>query len=108
MRDRKEVAIVSGRLTITKIDVSYRDTTSLTADVLTAYSNDVALAFNGRVLGAANNVVGIKPVSRGSVPILIGREVREYTLTIRSKDWDPLTITGIEWTGQYFYNTRRT
>lgn len=107
VRDKKEVAIVAGRLTITKCDVSYRDTAALEAQRITAYSDDIALSFNGRVLGAANNVVGIQPVSRGSVPVIIGKEVREYSLRLKSRAWYPLTITGIEWTGQYFYNTRR-
>ena len=107
IRDRKDVAIVGGRLTVTKLDVSYRDTAALVAQTVTSYSDDIALSFNGRVLGAANNLVGVHPVSKGSVPIIVGREIREYALTLRSRDWDPMTITGIEWTGQYFYNTKR-
>lgn len=107
IRDKKDVAIVGGRLTITKCDVSYRDTAALDAQVITAYSDDVALQFNGRVLGAANNLIGIQPVSRGSVPVMVGREVREYRLRLKSRAWYPMTITGIEWTGQYFYNTSR-
>jgi hypothetical protein len=94
-------------LTITKLDVSYRDTAAIVAQTVTAYSDDTALAFNGRVLGAANNLVGVQPVSRGSVPVIVGREIREYALTLRAKDWYPMTVTGIEWTGQYFYNTKR-
>jgi hypothetical protein len=38
----------------------------------------------------------------------IGRNNEEYRLTLGSVLWAPLTIAGLEWTGQYFNNTRRT
>lgn len=107
VRDRNDVAIVSGRLTITSIVVSYSQTGGLLGAVTTAYSSDTVLDFNGRVLGAQNNLVGVQPVSKGSTPVLIGRETREFVVRLSSKTWLPLTLTGLEWTGQFFYHPRR-
>lgn len=108
IRDRNDVAIVAGRLTVTRMDISYRETTGIKATIETEYGdNQVALDFNGRVLGASNNLLDEQPLSTGSVPVFIGREVREFDLTIEAKDWLPMTVTGLEWTGQFFYNPRR-
>lgn len=108
IRDKNDVAIVNGRLTVTRIDCSVKSTAGLTAEVTTEYSGTAtALDFNGRVLGAANNKLDEQPLTTGSVPIFIGREAREYDLKLSAKLWLPLTIAGLEWTGQFFYNPRR-
>ncbi len=48
------------------------------------------------------------PVETVNLSAPIGRNNEEYRLTIGSALWAPLTIAGLEWTGQYFNNTRRT
>lgn len=110
-RDRDGVALVSGRLTITRLDVSYRDTAALNADVVTKFSvyqaldmRGRSLEFKGRILGAGEDLVGIQPVVRGSIPVMIGRETREYAVELYSYKWMPTTITAIEWTGQAFFH----
>jgi hypothetical protein len=107
MRDGKGVALVQGRLTVTSMTVSYKDTAALKAEVTTPVGVQAVLDFRGRVLGAANNLIGIQPVSRGSVPIFIGRETREYSVKIKSVAWYPMTLTSLEWTGQSFFNAKR-
>jgi hypothetical protein len=106
-RDRSGTAIVTGRLTVTRFTASYSNTAALRAHLTTPFSYEQVLDFNGRVLGSSNNIVGVQPVSRGQIPIFVGREVRDFTLRVSSRDWYPATLTGIEWTGQYFYNAKR-
>lgn len=106
-RDRNDNVVTTGKLTVSRLDVSFNSTGGFYADVVTNYSNTRNLSFNGRILGAANNLIGQQPVSKGSVPVFIGRETREYTLTLRTKTWLPFAVTALEWTGQYFYNVRR-
>jgi hypothetical protein len=48
------------------------------------------------------------PVETVLASLPIGRNNEEYRLTLGSVLWAPLTIAGLEWTGQYFNNTRRT
>lgn len=108
IRDKNDVAIVNGRLTVTRVDLSVKQTGGLLAEVTTDYAGTVtALDFNGRVLGAVNNNLDEQPLSTSSVPVFIGREVREYDLTVRAKKWLPLTVAGMGWIGQFFYGPRR-
>ncbi|WCA46233.1 tail tubular protein B [Caulobacter phage DCM] len=107
MRDQDGKAIINGRLTLTKIVVSVADTGGLTVDITTQRGIQRVQDWLGRVLGRAANLVGRASIVTGTVSAPIGREVREVTYTIRSKTFLPLTITAIEWVGQYFNNLRR-
>jgi hypothetical protein len=107
MRDEKGNVVVTGYLTCTRVTIAYVDTARLEATTTTEFSSDIALSFNSRILGDITNVVGKQAVHKGSVPVFIGREVRAYTLKIASKEWYPMTLTSLEWTGQYFYNSKR-
>lgn len=105
-RDQNGVAITTGRLTISRIDVSYRDTAGLMGITFTDRGEKVVLDFNGRLLGSASSAYPLN-LATSSVPMFIGRESREYRLRLLAKDWRPFTLTTVEWTGQYFYNARR-
>jgi hypothetical protein len=107
MRDGKGNVVVTGYLTCTRVTIAYVDTARLEATTTTEFSEDVALSFNARILGDVTNVVGKQAVHKGAVPVFVGREVRSYTLKIASKEWYPMTLTSLEWTGQYFYNAKR-
>lgn len=108
IRDKNDVSIVNGRLTVTRIDVSCKETGGMLGTLTTEYGDQQVVAnFNGRILGASNNLLDEQPVTTGSLPVFVGREVREYTLRLAAKDWLPFTVAGLEWTGQFFYNPRR-
>lgn len=107
MRDQKSKAILSGRLTITRLLLAFKESIGFTW--LLNYRNQVTSenSFNGRVLGDPGNVVGVEPISTGQKSIPVGRETRDYTLTIKARKWHPLTITAIEWVGQFFNRVQR-
>lgn len=107
MRDNKGNVIVTGYLTCTRMTIAYVDTARIKASVTTEFSDNVVLDFNSRILGDSMNIVGKQAVHKGTVPAFIGREARAYTLKIASHDWYPMTLTSLEWTGQYFYNAKR-
>lgn len=106
-RSPEGVALVQGRLTVTSLTASYKDTAAIKAEVVTKFGTQTVLDFRGRVLGEDNTVVGVQPVSKGSVPMFIGREVREYRAQIKSVAWYPMILTSLEWTGQAFFNAQR-
>lgn len=107
MRDPKNKAILSGRLTITKLVVAFKNTTGYRW-LLSYRGTPVSdVTFNGRILGDPANVVGIEPVSTGQSTIPVGRETRQYTLRIQGRRWYPFTITAIEWVGQFFNRVQR-
>ena len=107
VRDRNDRAITNGRLTLTKVSVSVENTGGLTVDVASANGVTRAADFNGRLLGRATNIIGEQPIVTTTVGALIGKEVRECKYTISAKGWLPLTVTALEWQGQYFNNARR-
>lgn len=106
MRDNKDKAILSGRLTITKKTVAFKESTGFAWSVTYRNQPPVEREFNGRFLGGAD-VVGTEPVATGQYSVPIGREAREYTLTLKARRWYPLTITAVEWVGQFFNRVQR-
>lgn len=105
-RDWQDVVVVTGRLTVGRVDVSFRDTAGFTGYVNTRTGSKQVVNFNGRILGTSTSTVTV-PLTTASRPVFIGKESREYTLTLKALDWKPFTITSIEWTGQYFTDTNR-
>ena len=106
MVDGKEKVILSGRLTVSKLIVAYKSTNGMTWDL--AHQGIVSTStFNGRTLGDPVNLLGIEPVSTGQHSIPVGRETRDYSLTISARKWGPLNITAIEWGGQFFNRVQR-
>lgn len=105
MRDRNGKVLVNGRFTLGRINVSVADTGGLTVTTTSANATSKTADFIGRLVGRASNVLGVQPIVTTVVPASIGREVREVTYTISAKTFLPLTITAIEWVGQYFSNT---
>jgi hypothetical protein len=53
------------------------------------------------------SIASLAPYDHASASIPIGRETREYRLTLESYLWAPLTIKSVEWIGQLFYRARR-
>lgn len=106
-RDRNDAVITTGRTTITSLAISYTHTGGFFVDIETPYGDRRSVDFNGRRVGGSQNLLDVQPITRGTEPAFIGREVREYVATIRAKTWLPLTLTTIEWVGQYLNNTRR-
>lgn len=105
-RDDNGIAITTGRLTVGRVDVSYRDTVGLRGIIHTRTGDKQVLNFNGKLLGTQSSTFEYR-LGTSSIPCFIGRESREYTLTLKAQDWKPFTLTAVEWTGQYFYNARR-
>ena len=107
MLDRNGRAIVSGRLTIGRLAISVRDSSGLTVDVTTNNGVTRTQDFNGLIAGRSAAAVGRQPIVTADVPATVGRQNTACQYRVAAKKWLPLTITAIEWTGQYFSNSRR-
>lgn len=107
IRDSNDKAVVSGRLTLSKLNVSVSNTGGILGKLETVQGERSVLNFNGRIIGQVANMVGRQPIVTANISVPIGKEVRECKYTLRAKTWLPLTITAIEWVGQSFNNTRR-
>jgi hypothetical protein len=107
MRDGKDKAILSGRLTVSKLVMAFKNSTGFAWSL--TYRDEVVtdVTFNGRILGDPTNVIGIEPIATGQHNIPVGRETRQYDLTISARRWYPLTVTALEWSGQFFNRVQR-
>jgi len=107
MRDGKDKVILSGRLTVSRVTVAFKETSGFTWEL--SYKDTVLteVRFNGRILGEPEDFIGIEPITTGQHNIPICRETRQYELTLRARSWFPLTLTAMEWTGQFFNRVQR-
>jgi hypothetical protein len=106
-RDQNGQAVLDGRMALNKVTVDVSDTAGMVGIVRTRNTTVTTTDFEGRILGNSDNLIGRQPIYNGQLNISVGREVRECTYEIRSKDWLPLRVTGLSWTGQTFNNVRR-
>lgn len=108
IRDQNDRAIVNGRLTMVRYLVNVTDTGGMEAYVSTFGTSASKVArMTGRILGNDTNQVGRQPLVETAISVPVGREVRDFRYRLAAVTWLPLTITAIEWVGQYFYNSRR-
>lgn len=104
--DRNGKAITTGQLTVTKLVVSYRDSSGWSS-TMTAGQQVIEQVFNARILGSLMNNIGVITIDSDQTTIPIGKETRDYTLRIKSLNWLPLNLTKIEWVGQFFNRPQR-
>lgn len=108
MRDNKERTIVNGRLIVNKYTISVADTGGVRFEIEAGGGEPyISGDYNGRTLSRKTAELGIQPIVSSSVNMIVNRENTEFKFSIRSRDWLPLTVTSIEYTGQYFSNIRR-
>lgn len=105
-RDANGLAITQGRLSVSSLDISCGSTGEVTCTVL-AHGTERSVSYKlGRLLGTTPNQVGNQPVTSGVVRHPIHKETREYICRVSSKNWTPMSITRVTWTGQWFMNHR--
>lgn len=108
IRDANGLAILDSRLTLGVFDVTVFQSSAMDAYISDLVSADQSFVQSQRwVARAANswtlNTQEIKEST--TVPVPIFKEIREFKVKLASRSWLPLTISSIEWTGQFF--TRR-
>ena len=105
MRDNKDKAILSGRLTITNLLVSTDRSAGFKATV-DAGGAQTNVVYTGRVIGEPT-VIGVEQISANQHTVPVGRETRDFTLRLAGRSWLPFTVTSLEWSGQFFNRTQR-
>ncbi len=106
-RDQNNNAIVSGRLVVSRYSVSVSDTGGMTANLQANGTDKQVFAFNGRLVGHSNNRPSMQPVTTTVLNVPAGRSNMEHKVRMQSVRWLPMTITAMEWVGQFFNNARR-
>ena len=106
-KDRNDKPILDGRLTLQRVTAAVADTGGMVVSVTTRGQTKTVLDYIGRNLNAPTNLIGVQPIVSTNVTAIVGAEVKECSYTLLAKKWLPLTITSIDWAGQFFFNTRR-
>ncbi len=107
MRDGKGKAILSGRLTVTKLIMSFKKSTGFKWLITYRGTVESEREFNGRILGDPENLIGVEPISTGQHNVPVGRETRQYEIKLSARRWYPFTATALEWVGQFFNRVQR-
>lgn len=105
-KDRNDKAILTGRLVVTKLLLALAKTAGIIVDI-TARRTTNTLEYNARIVGSPANVVGEEAIETYTQSVPIGHANEEYVVTIKSRRWLPMTITNMDWVGQFFNRVQR-
>ena len=106
-KDKDGRPILTGRLTVGKMIVACGETAGFEWTVESSGAEDETGVVTSRIVGDPLNLLGrINPVDFQRT-LTVGRENKQYGLTISSINWLPLTVNGLDWEGQLFNRTRR-
>lgn len=108
VRDNNDKAVVNGRLTVSKYTVSLTDTSgaTVTVDDVTGDGKQIG-AYNARLVGLSNNLIGRVPITTSTFSVPVGRANTEHKVTFHAVPGLPMTLSAIEWVGQFFTSGRR-
>lgn len=106
VRDKKDRVVSTGRFIVSRIVVTFDDTPAIDA-VVKHGDTTATYPLSSVVVGDPSAEIGRVPLATGQVSVAIGRETREYTLSLNARDWLPMTLTTLEWIGQFFNRPQR-
>lgn len=106
-RDQNGKAVLDGRMSLNRVTVDVKNTAGMIGEVSTKAGTVKTTDFEGRILGSSDNIIAQQPRFEGKLSIGVGKEITECSFTLRTKDWLPMTVTGLAWVGQTFNNVRR-
>jgi len=105
-KDRNEKAILTGRLVVTRLLLALAKSAGIIVDITARLATNT-LEYNARIVGNPGNVVGEEAIGTYTQSVPIGHANEEYIVTFKSRRWLPLTLTGMDWVGQFFNRTQR-
>lgn len=109
VRDQKDKAVLDCRLTLTSFKATFSKTAAVRAYIRganqPASEQKEILDWIYRPAGAW--VLNTQQVADTvTIPIHPMREIREFRLRIQARNWLPMTLSSMEWAGQFFTQRR--
>lgn len=104
MKDKSDVAITTGELTVGALGLVVTNSSGVAYTIADRNVTE-EYTLNGRVLG--DTLVGRVPITTGKYTIPVFKGSTEYRLTLAANTWLPLTISSMDWVGQFFNRTAR-
>jgi len=107
VKDSDGVVIGTGNLRVRNFLVSLFNTGHISGQVLSKYSNSGVVEFNGRIVGAIENIIGSQPLVDAEFLMPFRHDVDHAEVVFFSDSHLPATMLDIEWQGQYSKRGRR-
>lgn len=106
IRDYKDRPILDGRLVIGKLSVTVADSAAMRAESICRDRTTEVLNWVHRPAGRW--VLDTQQIAEShTVTVPVMKEIRDYRMRLKSRNWLPLTLSAIEWVGQFFSTRRR-
>jgi len=107
IRDRNGSVIDTDRLTINDVYLNYDQTGLTTIEVENDWGAFREYTFNGRVIGAANNLVGFAPLEPGRFKFPVRQQSDRVVFRIVNRSHLPFQLRDMEWRGRFHQRGRR-
>lgn len=107
VRDRNNVKIGSGKLTIKSFVLHVEDTGHVTAKITDRYGYEANVEFSGRILGDPENRIGKPAIVDTAINVPYKKNADTSELEVRSESHLPFSILEMEWVGQWKKRGRR-
>jgi hypothetical protein len=107
VKDQLGIVMGTAKTVAKSFNISLDDTGYIAGKVTSAYGVDTNVAFNGRVVGAVDNVVGEQPLSNSKFTLPFRQDVNKAEIELYSDSHLPMTLSDIEYVGQYTKRGRR-
>lgn len=101
VKDQDGVVVSTGKLKVKAFVVSLLRTGWIAAQMITQWGNGPELAFNGRIVGAADNVIGETHLTDADFVIPFRERTDRGEIALYSDSYLPLAIQDVDWVGQY-------
>ncbi|QPC44933.1 hypothetical protein HW532_20870 [Kaustia mangrovi] len=107
VKDKDGVVIATGKLKLKSLLVSLSDTGHISGQVVSKYGDGPVVSFDGRIVGAINNIVGEQPLSDDIFKMPFRQNVKHASVEFFTNSHLPMTMLDIEWVGHYTKRGRR-
>lgn len=107
VKDQDGVVIGTGKLRVKHFLIALNQTGHIAGQVLSKYGDDNVVEFQGRIIGAPENLVGRPALSDESFIMPFRDKVDQADFILYTERHLPMTILDIEWVGQYTKRGRR-
>ena len=96
------------RLQVGKLHLNYRETGALEMIIRDTFSGQSRTStFNGRKMGAPNNIVGFAPFRSGIWSVPVRRKSSNLQIEIKADGFLPFNLSFLEWEGSHNTRSRR-
>jgi len=107
VRDQNGVKVGSGTLIIKQYTVHFDDTGFFRVVITDSYGYTASVTYNGRTLGAPTNLIGRPVVLSGAFSAPCKKNADTSKIEINTDSHLPMSLTEIEWIGQWRKKGRR-